>query len=317
MKAIAIDGYGASDELPLRQVPDPHPGADEILIRVRAAGVNPLDWKIRQGQLRLILRLRFPYILGSDVAGEVVLTGALAKSFKAGDAVFGFSDPRRGGAYAELAVVSEAAAARKPESLDFAGVASLPIAGCTALQALRDIGEVSQGAKVLIHGGAGGVGHFAVQIAKALGALTSATCGPSNVEFVRSLGADFVIDYSRQDFRVGQDRYDVVFDTVGRSSFSESRRFLAPGGTYITTLPGPDLFFWSPLQRIARMFGQAKQARLVMVQPNADDLAYLGQLAEEGKLKPTVSVRLPLDRAAEAHRASQAGHTRGKIVLDV
>ena len=186
MKAIAIDGYGDAGELQPREAPDPKPGDEEILIRVRAAGVNPLDWKIRQGQLRLFLRLRFPYVLGSDIAGEVVSTGILAKRFKPGDPVFAFSDPRRAGAHAELAVVNQAAAARKPNSLDFAETASLPIAGCTALQALRDIGCVSQGAKVLVHGGAGGSGHFAVQIAKALGAMTTATCGPANIDFVRS-----------------------------------------------------------------------------------------------------------------------------------
>ena len=219
MKAIAIDGYGDAGDLQPREAPDPKPGDEEILIRVRASGVNPLDWKIRQGQLRLFLRLRFPYVLGSDVAGEVVSTGILAKRFKLGDPVFAFSDPKRGGAYAELAVVNQAVAARKPDSLDFAETASLPIAGCTALQALRDIGRVSQGSKVLVHGGAGGVGHFAVQIAKALGAMTTATCGPANVDFVRSLGADFVIDYSRQNILDGRDRYDVIFDAVREEFF--------------------------------------------------------------------------------------------------
>jgi NADPH:quinone reductase-like Zn-dependent oxidoreductase len=317
MKAIAIDGYGDAGDLQPREAPDPKPDDEEILIRVRAAGVNPLDWKIRQGQLRLFLRLRFPYVLGSDIAGEVVATGILAKRFKSGDSVFAFSDPRCGGAYAELAVVNQGAAARKPDSLDFAETASLPIAGCTALQALRDIGCVSQGAKVLVHGGAGGVGHFAVQIAKALGAMTTATCGPANIDFVRSLGADFVIDYSRQNILDGRDRYDVIFDAVGKSSFSACRHALAPGGTYVTTLPSPDLFFWGPVQRVAKLFGQAKQARLIMVRPTREDLACLGGLADKGKLKPTVSLTFPLERASEAHQANQAGHARGKIVLDI
>ena len=185
------------------------------------------------------------------------------------------------------------------------------------MQALRDIGCVSQGAKVLVHGGAGGVGHFAVQIAKALGAMTTATCGPANIDFVRSLGADFVIDYSRQNILDGRDRYDVIFDAVGKSSFSACRHALAPGGTYVTTLPSPDLFFWGPVQRVAKLFGQAKQARLIMVRPTREDLACLGGLADKGKLKPTVSLTFPLERASEAHQASQAGHARGKIVLDI
>jgi NADPH:quinone reductase-like Zn-dependent oxidoreductase len=286
MKAIAIDGYGDAGELQAREAPDPKPGSEEILIRVRAAGVNPLDWKIRQGQLRLLLRLRFPYVLGSDVAGEVVSTGVLAETFPMGAPVFAFSDPRRGGAYAELAVVNQAMAARKPDSLDFIEAASLPIAGCTALQALRDIGRVFQGARVLIHGGAGGVGHFAVQIAKALGAETTATCGPTNIDFVRSLGADTVIDRSRQDFTAARDSYDVIFDAVGKSSFSACRNALAPGGTYVTTLPSPELFFWGAAQQVAKLFGQAKRARLIMVRPNGEDLAYLARLADKGKSSP-------------------------------
>ncbi len=317
MKAIAIDGYGGAGDLKLRDLPDPQPGDQEILVRVRAAGVNPLDWKIRQGQLRLFVFPRFPYVPGSDIAGDVVSAGAHADRFKAGEPVVAFSDPRRGGGYAEFAVVNQAATARKPDSLDFAEAASLPVAGCAALQVLRDIGRVSQGARVLIHGGAGGVGHFAVQIAKALGAMTTATCGSSNVEFVRALGADSIIDYSQRDFTSGGETYDVIFDAVGKSSFSACRNILAPNGTYVTTLPSPDLFLWGPIQRVAKIFGPAKQARMLMVRPNGEDLAYLGRLADEGKLKPVVSVRLPLEQASEAHRMSQAGHVRGKIALEV
>jgi NADPH:quinone reductase-like Zn-dependent oxidoreductase len=156
-----------------------------------------------------------------------------------------FLDLRQGGAYAELAVAKKTAVALKSPSLSFTEAASLPIAACTALQALRDLGKLSEGANALILGGAGGVGHFAVQIAKALGAKTSATCGPSNIEFVQSLGADYVIDYSGKDFTAQLDRYDVIFDAVGKSSFVACRPLLAPGGTYVTTLPKPSVFFWS------------------------------------------------------------------------
>jgi NADPH:quinone reductase-like Zn-dependent oxidoreductase len=316
MKAIVINDYGKAAELRLRELPDPQPGRDEILVRVRAAGVNPLDWKIRQGQLRLFIRPRFPYVPGSDLAGEVVSVGADVRKFAPGEAVVAYADPRRGGAYAELAVVKEANAALKPSSLGFAEAASLPIAACTALQALRDIGRVAEGAKILVLGGAGGVGHFAVQIAKALGAAVSATCGPANVEFVRSLGADEAFDYSRQNVLAGEGRYDVIFDAVGKSSFSASRNALAPSGTYVTTLPSPDLFVWAPIQQIAALLGPAKQARLIMVRVTSDDLAYLGRLADAGRLKPVVSATFPLERAEEAHLASEAGHTRGKIILE-
>jgi NADPH:quinone reductase-like Zn-dependent oxidoreductase len=179
------------------------------------------------------------------------------------------------------------------------------------------LGKLSEGAKALILGGAGGVGHFAVQIAKALGAKTSATCGPSNIAFVQSLGADHVIDYSGKDFMADVDHFDVIFDAVGKSSFVNCGPLLAPGGTYVTTLPTPSLFFWTGVQSIAGIFRNAKRAKGILVRPSGKDLAYLCQLADEGKLRPTVSLTCSLDHAAEAHEASEAGHTRGKIVLGV
>src|ERR1700730_16482500 len=211
MKAIVIDDYGGVDQLHLRELPDPRPQADEVLVRVRAAGVNPVDWKHR------------PLIFIED--------------------------------------------------------ASLPIAGCTAVQALRDLGKLSKGTNALILGAAGGVGHFAVQIAKALGAKTSATCGPSNIAFVQSLGADHVIDYSGKDFMAGLDRFDVIFDAVGKSSFASCQPHLAPGGTYVTTLPTPSLFFLSGVQSIAGIFRSSKRAKGILVRPSGKDLAYVCQLA--------------------------------------
>ena len=201
--------------------------------------------------------------------------------------------------------------------LSFAEAASLPIAGGTALQALRDLGGLKAGGSALINGGAGGVGHFAVQIARALGATVTATCGPSNVSFVASLGADTVIDYSREDFTRRPERYDVVFDAVARSSFSACRHLLKPGGTYVTTLPGPGVFFWAAVQLTAGLFGRPKRAKFLIVQPKGADLAYLGQLADQDRLRPTISRTYPLDRAREAHDESERGHTRGKIVLEV
>ncbi len=348
MKAIVIDGYGGSDRLRFCEQPDPRPGAGEIVVRVHGAGVNPVDWKIRQGHLRLFLRLRFPYVPGCDVAGEVVEAGTGATRFKPGDAVVAFVDPARGGGYAELAVVSESAAALKSPSLSFAEAASLPVAAVTALQALRDAGGLRAGGSALINGAAGGVGHFAVQIAKALGAATTGTCGPSNVAFVASLGADVVIDYSRNDFtwrpeRYGAlfgavavafggdlvsdhsrddftrrpERYDVIFDAVAMSSFGACRHLLNSGGAYVTTLPGPDVLFWGAVQAAARIFWHAKQARFVMVRRDGADLAFLGRLADEGRLRPTLARTFPLEHARDAQELSEQGHTRGKIVLEM
>jgi NADPH:quinone reductase-like Zn-dependent oxidoreductase len=312
-----MEGYGGSDRLRLCERPDLRPAADEILVRVRAAGVNPVDWKIRRGDLRLILWLKFPYIPGGDIAGEVLEIGARVTRFKPGDRVVAFVDLTRGGGYAELAVVKETAAALQSASLSVNESASLPIAACTALQALRDAGGLRAGGSALIHGGAGGVGHFGVQIAKALGAMTTATCGPTNVSFVESLGADVVIDYSREDFCRRPERFDVVFDAVAMSSFPACGHLLKPGGTYVTTLPGPSIFFWGVAKRAASMIVRVKRARFVMVRQDGADLAFLGKLADSRQLRPTISETFALKDARQAHDASEEGHTRGKIVLEI
>ena len=202
-------------------------------------------------------------------------------------------------------------------TLSFVEAASLPIAVVTALQALRDVGGLKEGGSALINGGAGGVGHFAVQIARALGATVTATCGPSIVASVESLGADTVIDYSREDFTRRPEQYDVVFDAVAKSSFPACRHLLKPGGTYVTTLPGPGIFFWAAVQSTAELFGSPKRAKFLMVRPEGADLAFLGQLADQSRLRPILGRTFPLERAREAHDESERGHTRGKIVLEV
>jgi NADPH:quinone reductase-like Zn-dependent oxidoreductase len=223
---------------------------------------------------------------------------------------------KRGGGYAELAAAKESAVALKSHALDFAEAASLPIAAVTALQGLRDVGELREGASVLINGAAGGVGHFGVQIARSLGAVTTATCGPSNVDFVRSLGADHVIDYSQQDFTQLTGRYDVIFDAAAKSRFGACRRLLKPGGTFVTTMPSPGLIFMYPLQWVIGLYENVKKGRFVIARPDGAELAFLGALAEKGRLRPTVSLKLPLADAGKAHDASEGGHTRGKIVLE-
>jgi NADPH:quinone reductase-like Zn-dependent oxidoreductase len=317
VKAIVIDGYGGRDRMRYCERPQPTPGSGEILVAVRAAGVNPVDWKIRRGDLRRFLRLNFPYIPGGDVAGEVVTTGPGVTQFKPGDRVVAFVDLARGGGYAERAVVREVSAALMPRSLNVFEAATLPIAGVTALQALRDKGGLRQGGSALVNGGAGGVGHFGVQIARAIGARTAATCGPSNIAFVESLGADLVIDYTREDFTRRPERYDVVLDAVAKSSFAACRPLLNPGRSYVTTLPSAGVLFWGAVQLAAGLVSQAKQSKFLMVRPLGTDLAYLGQLADEGRLRPSLAGTYPLERAAEALEASEAGHTRGKIVLEL
>lgn len=317
MKAIVIDGYGGIDRMRLEERPEPAPGPGELLIDVRAASVNPVDWKIRQGELKAVLWLKFPYIPGGDVAGEVVAVGSGVSRFKPGDAVVAFVELKQGGGYAQRVVVKEAATASKVSSMTFPEASTLPIAGCTALQALRDHGGLREGGSVLINGGAGGVGHFAVQIGKAMGATITATAGPSNIDFVRSIGADRVIDYKKEDFTKLPDRYDVIFDAVAMSTFPACRDRLNPGGVYITTLPNPNVLFWGAVQSAASLFGRARRAMFMWVRQEGSDLAFLGQLADQGKLRPEIARTFPLEQVREAHALSEEGHGRGKIVLIV
>ena len=317
MKAVVIDGYGGSDRLQVREVAAPEPKAGEVLVRVRAAGVNPIDWKIRRGMLRPVLRLRFPFVLGCDAAGEVERVGPGVTRFRPGDAVTAFLSPGSGGGYAQYAVVKEIHAALKPSSLSFPEAAALPVAGLTALQALRDLGRLRPGGSALVHGAAGGVGHLAVQVARALGARVAGTCGPGNVEFVRGLGADPVLDSTGDDFTRRGETYDVVFDAVAKSTFGACRRALRPRGTYVTTLPSLGVFFWGAVLPAARLLGDGPRAKFLLVRPSGPDLELLGRFADAGKVRPSLTRTLPLDRAREAHEASEAGHTRGKIVLEV
>jgi NADPH:quinone reductase-like Zn-dependent oxidoreductase len=322
MKAVVIDGYGGSDRLRVREVARPHAGAGEVLIRVRAAGVNPVDWKIRKGSLRAVLRLRFPVVLGCDVAGEVEEVGPGVGRFRPGDPVFAMIPPAGNGpgGYAEYAVARESAVAAKPGSLGFEEAASMPVAALTALQALRDLGGLGPGGSALINGASGGVGTFAVQVARALGASrVVGVCGPTNLEFVRGLGADEALDYHREagDFARRPDRYDVILDAVAARSFASCRTALNPKGTYITTLPMPGSLAWGALLPVAGLFGYGRRARFVIARPLGADLDVLARLADAGSLRPVIDRVLPLDRAGEAHDASEAGRVRGKIVLRV
>jgi len=200
MRAAVLTGYGGVDRLELREVSRPEPGSGQLLVRVRAAGVNPIDWKIRQGRLRLLLPARFPLVLGFDVAGEVAAIGPEVAEFEPGDAVYAMLDSRHGGGYAEYAVTGQATAAAKPEDLSWEEAAAVPLAALTALQALRDLADLQDGDRIAITGAAGGVGHFAVQLAAALGARVIGVAGPGHQDFVRRLGAERAVDYTREDF---------------------------------------------------------------------------------------------------------------------
>jgi NADPH:quinone reductase-like Zn-dependent oxidoreductase len=320
MKAASIDAYGGSERLVVRELPEPGPpGPGQVLLRVRAASVNPIDWKIRQGKMRILMPAKFPLVLGYDAAGEVVAVGPEVTRFQPGDAVFGGIDTRpQGGSYAELALARDAALTAKSEALSFEEAAALPVAGVTALQVLRDKGELVAREKVLVNGASGGVGHLAVQIAVALGARVTAVTSGKNLDFVRGLGAHEVIDYEEEDFTSRDEEWDVIFDAVSKSSYRDCEPVLSKdGGVYIATLGSPRLYADIAVTTLSGLLGQKKRARTIVVKLKAEDLAFLARLAEQGRLRPEIQEVFPLEEIRKAHDLSESGHVRGKIVLRV
>jgi NADPH:quinone reductase-like Zn-dependent oxidoreductase len=315
MRAAAIDGYGGSDRLVIREIERPAPGSGQILVRVRAAGVNPLDWKIRSGSLRFIMPQKFPWVPGFDVAGIVEEIGVEVDTFAPGDAVHALLP--KGGACAEFTVVEASAAAMIPDGLSFEEAAAVPVGGLTAWQALVDRGQLAPGERVLVNGGAGGVGHFAVQIAAALGARVTAVASGRNQGFLHELGAQRTIDYESDDFTRDEETYDIVFDAAGTSNFRECDLILGEGGIYVTTNVGPRIFFHSILTGFGGLFGPARRARSIVVKPNGKDLAEIDSLILRGKVRPHVDRVFSLDEIRQAQEASESGHPRGKIVIRV
>lgn len=311
MKAILIDKYGSNDVVRITDIPVPSPGPDEIMIKVRAAAINPVDWKTRNGSLRLLTGSRFPMILGRECAGEVFKTGAGVKKFTPGAEVIGIPALRRHGAFAEYACVPAQSVFRKPGRVSFEQAASIPVAGLTALQALRDRGHITAGQRVLINGASGGVGHIAVQIAKTAKTTVTGVCSGANVDFVKSLGANRVIDYTKQDFTEDIIRYDIVFDAVAKRSFGEVKKVLAPKGIYISTLPSIGVIV---NQFITGHF-TGKKARLVMVRPNEADIDCMNRQIEAGVIKIIIDKTFPFDQAKEALAYSETQKAKGKIVL--
>jgi NADPH:quinone reductase-like Zn-dependent oxidoreductase len=337
MRAAVLTGYGGVERLELREVRRPVPGSGQLLVRVRAAGVNPIDWKIRQGRLRLLLPARFPIVLGYDVAGEVAAVGPEVADFEPGDAVYAMLDSRHGGGYAEYAVTGQAAAAFKPEALSWEEAAAVPLAALTALQALRDLAGLQAGDRIAITGAAGGVGHFAVQLAAAaFGAHVTAVAGSEHQDFARRLGAERTVDYTREDFTAleavaaagavgagnpGSDPtdYEAIFDGAGAYGFDFCEPALAPGGIYVTTRPGPAIFLAQLRAALSRLIDRqgARRAAFLRTHPSGDDLAALADLIAEGRLRPAIDRVYALDEVRQAHATSQAGHPMGKIVLRI
>jgi NADPH:quinone reductase-like Zn-dependent oxidoreductase len=322
MKAIVHCAYGPPDVLRYEDVEKPVPADDQIVVKVRAASVNPLDWHYMRGSPyvgRMEMGLRKPknVRMGVDFAGTVESVGRNVTRFKPGDAVFG----GRTGALAEyVAVRADRAVVPKPPRVTFEQAAAVPVAALTALQGLRDQGRLRPGQKVLVNGASGGVGTFAVQLAKALGAEVTGVCSTRNVELVRSIGADHVIDYTREDFTKRDERYDIVLDNVGNHSLSACRRVLKPGGRYVM-VGAPSGGWIDPLPRVAGAWVLSKFVKedllFFVSNLNPQDLTTVAELMEAGKVTPVIDRRYPLSDAAAAIGYLEQGHARGKVVISL
>jgi len=304
MKAIRIHEYGDASTLKLEDVPRLSTADDQVLIRVREAGVNPIDWKIRQGYMKQINPATFPVTIGQDFAGEVVDASKSGTQFASGDRVFGFAH----GTYAEYAVAPASTVAAIPNPVDFATAAALPTAGSTALQIVRDVVDAKTGMSILIHGAAGGVGAYASQIARNLGARVIGTATGADIEYLRSLGIDEVIDYKRERFEDKVAGMDAVVDLVGGETLSRSYAVVRKGGLLATTVQAID-------ESAAKRAGI--RAVQVTMRRNAADLAELARLVEKGALKPRVHKTMSLSQAREAQELSETGKTQGKVILKV
>jgi NADPH:quinone reductase-like Zn-dependent oxidoreductase len=306
MKAVVIHEFGSVDVLKIEELPTPEPNADEILVKVGAASINPVDYKIRSGKYPLVQSAQLPIVLGRDVCGSVERCGAKVTQFKPGDAVYALLDRNHGG-YAEFALVKEADLVAKPTQVSATEAAALPLAAITAWQGLFDHGSLQTGQHVLIHGGAGGVGHLAIQCAKARGARVSTTVRKEDLEFVRDLGADQVVD-SAEPFETLINEVDLVLDLIGGEIQERSWAVLKPGGAMVSTVSQPS---------VAQARAYLARAAHYMAQPDAKELHEIGELVDAGKLRAHIAAVFRLEDIALAQRQLESQHNRGKIVLHV
>jgi NADPH:quinone reductase-like Zn-dependent oxidoreductase len=331
MKAFVVERYGDADTVRAGDVPDPTAGPHDILVRIHAASVNPVDLKIRDGDLKAILPFRAPFVLGNDLAGTVVAVGARVTRFAVGDEVYAHPDQNRMGTFAELIAIHQDDAAPKPATLTMTEAASIPLVGLTAWQALVERANLQPGQKVLIHAGAGGVGTFAIQLAKHLGASVATTASATKTDLVKSLGADTVIDYQKQAFETILHDYDVVLDTVGGETLDKSLRVLKPGGTIVSITGPPDPAFAKefgakPVIRLAiaalsyRIRQRARRRQVtysyLFMKASGDQLRGLTALIDAGIIRPVVDSIFDFERTREALAHLEQGRTKaGKVVV--
>lgn len=307
MKAVRIHQYGGREVLRHETAPIPTLKPDDVLVKVHAAAVNPVDWKVREGQLKDVLPVTLPLILGWDVAGEIVALGEKVTGWQVGDAIYSRPNIGRDGSYAEYIAINAAEIASKPRSLNWQQAAAVPLAALTAWQSLYDFADIKAGERVLIHAGAGGVGMFAIQLAKLRGAYVITTVSTRNVEFVRALGADDIIDYTQQDFSTLHD-IDVVFDTLGGEAQQRSWQVLKPKGRLVSIVGAADA-------AMAEKYGVTPL--FCFVKPSSAQLTALAALFDTGKLRVEIERSYQLSEIVHAHEHSESGRTRGKIVIDI
>ncbi len=314
MKAIVYNNYGRPDVLEEQEIDIPALGPDKILIKVYAAGVNPKDCLVRKGKFKLFTKKDFPKQLGYDFSGRVVETGQGIDTVESGDAVYGMLNGWKGVSYAEYLIAKPEELSPMPDNSTFAQGAAVPLAAQTALQALRDIGKIRAGHRVCINGASGGVGTYAVQIAKAFGSHVTGICSGANAKLVSQLGADKVIDYHTQNILELDKKYDIFFDVFGNFKFKKVKQILKPGGIYISTIPSPGRLLKDLWHRIIPI---GKEERLVVVKSKTRDLLFLKELIEQKKVTPTVDKAFPLSQARDAHTYVETKRAQGKIVLKV
>jgi NADPH:quinone reductase-like Zn-dependent oxidoreductase len=310
LKAVVFRKNGSPDVLEINDVEKPIIKDDEVLVKVYAVSVNPIDVVIRKNRIMSFFVNRGSKITGSDLSGKIVSVGKTVVSMKNGDDVFGF---RQGGTTAEYVAISENKVAIKPINMTFEEAAAVPLAALTALQALRDKGNICSGQNILINGASGGVGTYAVQIAKSFGTDVTGVSSTKNLELIKSLGADKVIDYTKEDFTRTNQRYDIILDAVAKSSFSKCKKILNKGGIFISTRFSPLLL----IQVVSTALFGSEKAKTMFVNSNTKDLEIIGKLIKEGKVKSVVEQSYPMNKTSEAHLHIENGHTIGKVVITI
>ena len=310
---MQFNGYGGPEKLRLTEVPLPSPGRNQLLIRLSASSINPIDWKLHSGMLRWVKPLRFPSTPCFDFAGTIKQTGNDVTGWATGDRVFGMLPINGLGAAAEYVAVDSGYVCRLPDGLDFESMAGLPLAGMTALQALRDQGQLKPGQKLLVIGAAGGVGHYAVQIGRRLGARVTALCGARNLTFCHEIGAETVLDYTQENPSLVKEDFDVILDCAGHVPFSRWRPALGPEGCYVALLPSLSLGL-AALQ--LKLFSR-QHIRVTLVRAHPADLTWLANETLAGELKTVIDEVFSLEKFSDALEKSRAGHARGKIILSI